>query len=117
MEELDSSNGILFPFYDEDTNVIFLCGKVRIKWKIFTLILIFYLQGDSAIRYFEYTPDAPYIHYLSSYTSSDPQRGIGSMPKRGLNIAGCEIARFYKLLNSGLCEVIPFTVPRKVSFY
>jgi coronin-1B/1C/6 len=31
MEELDSSNGILFPFYDEDTNVIFLCGKVRIK--------------------------------------------------------------------------------------
>jgi len=39
------------------------------------------------------------------------------MPKRGLNIAGCEIARFYKLLNSGLCEVIPFTVPRKVSFF
>ena len=23
--------------------------------------------------------------------------------------------RFYKLLNNGLCEVIPFTVPRKVS--
>jgi len=96
MEELDSSNGIIFPFYDEDTNVIFLCGK-----------------GDSAIRYFEYTPDAPYIHYLSAYSSSDPQRGIGSMPKRGLNISGCEIARFYKLLNSGLCEVISFTVPRK----
>lgn len=30
MEELDSSNGIIFPFYDQDTNVIFLCGKVRI---------------------------------------------------------------------------------------
>ncbi len=29
MVELDSSNGILFPFYDEDTNLIFLCGKVR----------------------------------------------------------------------------------------
>jgi coronin-1B/1C/6 len=28
MEELDSSNGILFPFYDEDTSLIFLCGKV-----------------------------------------------------------------------------------------
>ena len=28
MEELDSSNGILFPFYDEDTGLIFLCGKV-----------------------------------------------------------------------------------------
>ncbi len=32
MEELDSSNGIIFPFYDEDTNVIFLCGKVRIQF-------------------------------------------------------------------------------------
>ncbi len=98
--------------------------------------MICYFQGDSAIKYFEYTPEAPYIHYLSSYTSSDPQRGIGSMPKRGLNIAACEIARyvwnyesnlkknnhyilfsFYKLHNSGLCEVIPFTVPRKVNFY
>jgi hypothetical protein len=28
MEELDSSNGILFPVYDEDTGLIFLCGKV-----------------------------------------------------------------------------------------
>jgi coronin-1B/1C/6 len=99
MEELDSSNGIIFPFYDEDTNVIFLCGK-----------------GDSAIRYFEYTPEAPYIHFLSAYSSSDPQRGMGAMPKRGLNIAACEIARFFKLLNSGLCEVISFTVPRKVNF-
>lgn len=100
MVELDSSNGILFPFYDPDVNIIFLCGK-----------------GDSAIRYFEYTPDAPYIHYLSSYQSSDPQRGIGSMPKRGLNISACEIARFYKLLNSGLCEVISFTVPRKSELF
>jgi coronin-1B/1C/6 len=29
MEELDSSNGVLFPFYDEDTSLIFLCGKVK----------------------------------------------------------------------------------------
>ncbi|CAF1589274.1 unnamed protein product [Rotaria sp. Silwood1] len=100
MVELDSSNGVLFPIYDEDTNIIFLCGK-----------------GDSAIRYFEYTPEAPYIHYLSTYLSSDPQRGIGVMPKRGLNISSCEIARFYKLLNNGLCEVINFTVPRKSELF
>ena len=30
MEELDSSNGVLFPFYDEDTNMIYLCGKVNL---------------------------------------------------------------------------------------
>ncbi|CAF4326723.1 unnamed protein product, partial [Rotaria magnacalcarata] len=50
-------------------------------------------------------------------SSSDPQRGIGTMPKRGLNISTCEIARFYKLLNNGLCEVISFTVPRKSELF
>lgn len=76
MEELDNSNGLMFPFYDADTNMIFLCGK-----------------GDSAIRYFEYTPEPPYIHYLSTYTTSDPQRGMGLMTKRGLNVSNCEIMK------------------------
>jgi coronin-1B/1C/6 len=76
IEELDSSNGVLFPFYDEDTNMIYLCGK-----------------GDSAVRYFEYTAEAPYIHYLNTFSSSDPQRGMGMMTKRGLNVAQCEISK------------------------
>ena len=33
MEELDSSNGVLFPVYDEDTGLIFLCGKVEENWR------------------------------------------------------------------------------------
>jgi hypothetical protein len=95
MEELDSSNGILFPFYDEDTGLIFLCGKVIMnRSKVIFTYFDLYFQGDSAIRYFEYTPEAPYIHFLSMYSSSDPQRGIGNMPKRGLNISTCEIARY-----------------------
>lgn len=100
MEDLDNSNGLLFPFYDEDTNVIYLCGK-----------------GDSAIRYFEYTNEAPYIFYLNTYTTSDPQRGMGWMTKRGLNVTGCEISKFYKLHNSGLCEIISMTVPRKSELF
>ena len=28
-QELDITNGILFPFYDPDTELIFICGKVR----------------------------------------------------------------------------------------
>lgn len=100
MEELDNSNGLLFPFYDEDTNMIYLCGK-----------------GDSAIRYFEYTPEAPYVHYLNTFQTSDPQRGIGWMTKRGLNVSMCEINKFYKLHNSGLCEVISMTVPRKSELF
>lgn len=27
--ELDSSNGVLIPFYDADTNVVYVSGKVR----------------------------------------------------------------------------------------
>ena len=28
IQEIDSSNGVIFPFYDPDTNMIYLCGKV-----------------------------------------------------------------------------------------
>ena len=28
MVDLDTSNGVLFPFYDADTNMVYLCGKV-----------------------------------------------------------------------------------------
>lgn len=45
------------------------------------------------IRYFEVTDEPPYVHYLNMYQSSDPQRGIGFMPKRGVNVNICEIAR------------------------
>jgi len=47
------------------------------------------------IRYFEITDDAPYIHYLNMYQSSNPQRGIGFMPKRGVNVNICEIGRYH----------------------
>lgn len=28
VNEMDTSNGVLLPFYDPDTNVVYLCGKV-----------------------------------------------------------------------------------------
>jgi coronin-1B/1C/6 len=100
LDEVDNSNGLIFPFYDPDTNLIFLCGK-----------------GDSAIRYFEYTKEPPYIHFLAIYSTSDPQRGMGMMTKRGLNVSNNEIMKFYKLHNTGLCEVITMTVPRKSELF
>ncbi|TPP60830.1 Coronin [Fasciola gigantica] len=100
IQELDTSNGVMFPFYDPDTSLIYLCGK-----------------GDSTIRYFEITEEEPYVFYINMLTSSDPQRGMGWMPKRGLDVNQNEIARFYKLHTKGLCEVIPFTVPRKSELF
>ena len=75
------------------------------------------MQGDSSMRYFEVTDDDPYIFFIDTMTTSDPQRGVGWMPKRGLNVNQNEIARFYKLHTRGFCEVIPFTVPRKSVLY
>jgi len=99
-EEIDSSNGVNFIFADPDTGVIYLAGK-----------------GDSNIRFFEVTKDAPFVHYLSLFQSNTPQRGMGWIPKRGVDVTKNEIARFYKLHNNGLCEVIPFTVPRKSELF
>lgn len=100
MVELDTSNGVMFPLYDPDTSLVYLCGK-----------------GDSVIRYFEITSEPPFVHYINTFQTPDPQRGIGMMPKRGCDVSSCEIARFYRLNNSGLCQVISFTVPRKSELF
>lgn len=52
------------------------------------------LQGDSSIRYFEITDEAPFVHYLNTFSTKEPQRGMGYMPKRGLDVNKCEIARY-----------------------
>uniref|UniRef100_A0A663FCK5 Coronin n=1 Tax=Aquila chrysaetos chrysaetos TaxID=223781 RepID=A0A663FCK5_AQUCH len=99
LQEMDTSNGVLLPFYDPDSSIVYLCGK-----------------GDSSIRYFEITDEAPYVHYLNTYTSKEPQRGMGWMPKRGLDVSKCEIARFFKL-HERKCEPIVMTVPRKSDLF
>uniref|UniRef100_A0A670JPN4 Coronin n=1 Tax=Podarcis muralis TaxID=64176 RepID=A0A670JPN4_PODMU len=87
LQEMDTSNGI------------YLCGK-----------------GDSSIRYFEITDEAPYVHYLSTYSSKEPQRGMGFMPKRGLDVSKCEIARFFKL-HERKCEPIGYDRSTKDDLY
>ncbi|KAK5858711.1 hypothetical protein PBY51_002831 [Eleginops maclovinus] len=97
--ELDTSNGVMLPYYDADASMVYLCGK-----------------GDSSIRYFEITDEPPYVHYLSTFSSKEPQRGMGFMPKRGVDVTKCEIARLFKLLDKK-CEPITMTVPRKSDLF
>ncbi|XP_059936355.1 coronin-6 isoform X5 [Mesoplodon densirostris] len=99
LQEMDTSNGVLLPFYDPDSSIVYLCGK-----------------GDSSIRYFEITEEPPFVHYLNTFSSKEPQRGMGFMPKRGLDVSKCEIARFYKLYERK-CEPIIMTVPRKSDLF
>ncbi|XP_046873546.1 coronin-2B-like [Hypomesus transpacificus] len=96
-EELDGSSGVLFPFYDPDTHMLYLAGK-----------------GDGNIRYYELSSEKPYLHYLTEYRSLLPQRGLGVMPKRGLDVRGCEVFRFYRLIiEKHLVEPLSMIVPRK----
>lgn len=32
--EMDSSNGVFLPFYDPDSSVVYLCGKVSTSTKL-----------------------------------------------------------------------------------
>jgi len=94
-QTVDTSSGLLMPFYDNDTTVLFLAGK-----------------GDGNVRYYEVVDEHPYIHYLSEFKSNTPQRGMCMLPKRCVNVSECEIARLMKVGVTKM-EPISFQVPRK----
>ncbi|KAI9632154.1 uncharacterized protein MKK02DRAFT_35550 [Dioszegia hungarica] len=93
MTSLDSSAGVLMPFFAEGNDVLFLAGK-----------------GDGNIRYYEYENDS--LHFLTEYKSSEPQRGMTLLPRRSLDVGQNEIARAYKLAGTTISP-LSFMVPRK----
>jgi len=98
-ENIDTASGILMPFYDDDTNILYLAGK-----------------GDGNIRYYEVVDEDPYIFYLTEFKSNTPQRGMAFVPKTALDTSICEIARLLKVTQSAV-EPISFTVPRKSDIF
>ncbi|OCF30801.1 deoxyuridine 5'-triphosphate nucleotidohydrolase [Kwoniella heveanensis CBS 569] len=96
-QSLDSSAGVIMPFYAEGNDVLFLAGK-----------------GDGNIRYYEYEGDQ--LHFLNEYKSSEPQRGMTFLPRRALDVKENEIARAYKLAGGNI-EPLSFIVPRKAESF
>lgn len=74
-------------------------------------------QGDCAIRYYEVNNEYPFVHYINTYTTSEPQRGLAFMPKLGLNSNENEVARMYKITTKGIVEELQFFVPRKSDLF
>ncbi|KAI1912283.1 Coronin-like protein crn1 [Ophidiomyces ophidiicola] len=95
---LDSISGVCIPHWDDGTQCLYLAGK-----------------GDGNIRYFEYENDK--FEYLSEYKSGDPQRGVGFMPKRGVNMHDNEVVRAFKTVNDTYIEPISFIVPRRAEVF
>jgi len=91
---IDSSAGIMIPFYDDSNKILYVGGK-----------------GDGNIRYFEFQDDE--LFPLSEYQSTEPQRGLAVAPKRAVNVADNEVVKMYKTVNDSIIEPISFIVPRK----
>ncbi|KAA8643999.1 coronin [Aspergillus tanneri] len=95
---LDSISGVCMPFWDDGTQCLYLAGR-----------------GDGNIRYFELENDK--FEYLAEYKSSDPQRGVAFMPKRGVNAHENEVTRAFKTVNDSYIEPISFIVPRRAESF
>jgi len=100
IEMIDTGSGVLFPYYDNDTFLVYVAG-----------------MGDGNIRYFEVDNVSPYVFPLSEYKTATPQRGLGWLPKRGVAVGECEIGRCYKLTPKGSVEIVSFIVPRKSTLF
>lgn len=96
---LDSQSGVIMPFYDPATSLLFLAGK-----------------GDSIIRYYEVVDEKPFVYFISTHQSTTPQRGMAMVPKRAMNVGACEVVRLLKLENTKV-EPISFAVPRKSDLF
>jgi len=103
---LDNSAGIVMPFYDEDSDLLFLAGK-----------------GDGLIRYYEVVPGAPgpqIVEPITAFKSNDPTAAACMLPRRSCDISVNEIIRIYKITKQGTTgKVIPlqFQVPRKSDLF
>jgi len=99
---LDNSAGMVMPFYDEDSDILFLAGK-----------------GDGAIRYYEVVPGAPaaqLIEPIQAFKSNDPTAAACALPRRSCDVNVNEIIRIYKITKN---KVVPlqFQVPRKSDLF
>jgi len=98
---IDNSAGTIMPFYDEDSELLFLAGK-----------------GDGNIRYYEVEPELakPEVHFVSQYGSNESTAAIGCMPKRGCDVNTNEIVKLFRVVGTKL-EPLSFKVPRKSDLF
>jgi coronin-1B/1C/6 len=93
--DVDQAAGVIMPFYDPDTGLLYLAGK-----------------GDGNVRFYEIVNEAPYCFPINEIRTNVSAKGMAWVPKRGLNVMSCEAARLLKLTSNAV-EPLSFQVPRK----
>jgi hypothetical protein len=91
---LDTATGSLLPMYQEGAGLIFLGGK-----------------GDGHIRFLEVCTDERVTPSAGVYETSAPERGLCLLPRKGLDIMGCETVRMLKLATESM-HILHWKVPR-----
>lgn len=94
---LDSSPSILVPHYDENSSVVYLCGK-----------------GDTCIRPVEISPSQSNPFYALprfDSPSGSVQQGCSPISTKYLDMEAIEVSRFWRLTQNNI-EPISFSVPR-----
>jgi len=102
-QNLDNGAGVLMPFYDEDSDVLFLAGK-----------------GDSGIRYYEICPEeepSSMIYPISTYRATESTSGCGAVYRRSCNVNINEIIRLYQVVNATQVRPLSFQVPRRSDLF
>jgi len=95
--EIDTGSGVMMPFIDEDTNMLYVGAK-----------------GDGTVRYYELWDEAVPITELDSYSSSQGAKGLCFLPKTALDVKACEVARMIKLEPTQALQ-ISYKLPRKAA--
>eukprot|EP00405_Crypthecodinium_cohnii_P022162 CAMPEP_0206465720 /NCGR_PEP_ID=MMETSP0324_2-20121206/28011_1 /ASSEMBLY_ACC=CAM_ASM_000836 /TAXON_ID=2866 /ORGANISM="Crypthecodinium cohnii, Strain Seligo" /LENGTH=453 /DNA_ID=CAMNT_0053938659 /DNA_START=49 /DNA_END=1410 /DNA_ORIENTATION=+ len=95
MHQLDVGTGCLFPFFDPCAQLLFVAGK-----------------GDANCRFFEADVAEPYLHFISDYSTTCPQKGFDFLPKRCVDTTKHECMRGLKL-EANAVSLVSFKVSRK----
>lgn len=96
-KELDQAAGVVMPFFDVDTNMIYFAGK-----------------GEGSVKYYEVGSTNPYILDCSMYRSNNGAKGACMIPKRACDTSHNESMRMLKLTTNSV-EPLKFYIPRKGS--
>ncbi|KAH7816062.1 coronin [Monocercomonoides exilis] len=97
---IDQASGIMMPFFDEATQILFIGSK-----------------GEANIRYYELTEDPPHFFYITTFPEGTPTRGLTALPKQYVHSEHCEIMKFFRITAKDSIEPISFVVPRRSEMF
>ncbi|XP_062610316.1 coronin-7-like [Saccostrea cucullata] len=93
-DSIDESPAILIPYYDEDSNTVFLSGR-----------------GNGQLYAYEVATEEPYLFPLATTKFTTPSQAFAFLPKYLCDVKNVEFAKAYRLTQTTV-EPVSFTVPR-----